>query len=334
MERRNVYVVGAGFSVGLGFPMTTNLLVDVWDRLTREVRENLAKVISFHNPGFRPARRTTFPYIEDLLTQIAVNLEMFDSSRTTTGNFTKADLIDAREELLTEIAKWFHELFQESGEPEWLKRFAERVIREKAVVVSFNWDLILDEMLFGGDVAPENYGLGKASEGPILLKPHGSLNWYEEDQIAKVAEEKRVTLHKRTKEYPAVQAFVHPRHIVSKTGRRYTPLIVPPQYLKDFSRPISKSVWRSCVEALSVAPEVFFLGYSLPGSDLQAQFIMRCGFYNQSEGLPASPKRKGATGPARVCIVNPDRASAQRIEGVLRSGQKCVWEPQKVEEWV
>jgi hypothetical protein len=117
MERRNVYVVGAGFSVGLGFPMTTNLLVDVWDLLTKDVREKLAKVISFHNPGFRPARRTTFPYIEDLLTQIAVNLEMFDSSRTTTGNFTKADLIDAREELLTEIAKWFHELFQESVNP-------------------------------------------------------------------------------------------------------------------------------------------------------------------------------------------------------------------------
>ena len=105
---------------------------------------------------------------------------MFDSSRTKTGNFTKADLVEAREELLTEIAKWFHELFQESGEPEWLKRFAERIIREKAVVISFNWDLILDEMLFGGDVAPENYGLGKASGGPILLKPHGSLNWYEE----------------------------------------------------------------------------------------------------------------------------------------------------------
>jgi hypothetical protein len=131
-----------------------------------------------------------------------------------------------------------------------------------------------------------------------------------------------------------VKAFMLPRHIISKTNRRYTPLIVPPTYIKDFSRPISVKLWRRCTEALSQANRVYVLGYSLPEADLQAHFIFRCGFHNQVKGMIKNGGgRTEPTGPAEVTVVNPDAAAARRLE--LVAGKECrfEWQPLKVEDW-
>ena len=77
-----VYVVGAGFSAGLGYPLTQTLLIDVWGRLQRSSREQLARIIKFHHPEFNAKRKTCYPNIEQLLTEIKVNRDLFDASRT------------------------------------------------------------------------------------------------------------------------------------------------------------------------------------------------------------------------------------------------------------
>jgi hypothetical protein len=112
--RDTVYVVGAGFSAGLGYPLTKNLLIAAWSRLTETSRDQLTKIIEFHHPAFSLTRTTTFPGIEPLLTEIAVNLELFDASRPAEGNFTKKQLRSSREELLSTIAQWFHSLYPQA----------------------------------------------------------------------------------------------------------------------------------------------------------------------------------------------------------------------------
>jgi hypothetical protein len=74
-SRETVYVIGAGFSAGLGYPLTKSLLIDSWDRLSESSRCQLEEIIRFHHPAFHTERKTTFPDIEQLLTEIAVNLE-------------------------------------------------------------------------------------------------------------------------------------------------------------------------------------------------------------------------------------------------------------------
>jgi phosphoribosylpyrophosphate synthetase len=55
----------------------------------------------------------------------------------------------------------------------------------------------------------------------------------------------------------------------------------------------------------------------MPTADLHAQFILRCGFHNQHEGeLTKAKKRKTATGPAKMIIVNPDQGAANRIAAI------------------
>ena len=67
------------------------------------------------------------------------------------GNFTKGDLQEAREDLLFTIGEWFHQIYKNAGERRWLSQF----------VRSFNWDLVLDQQLFEGELNSRSYGLAK-----------------------------------------------------------------------------------------------------------------------------------------------------------------------------
>jgi hypothetical protein len=335
--RDTVYVIGAGFSAGLGYPLTKNLLIEVWKRLTEHSREQLTKIIEFHHPAFSLARTTTFPGIEPLLTEIAVNLELFEASRPAEGNFTKTQLLSSREDLLSTIARWFHSLCPQAVNTPWLGQFTERLRSENAAIVSFNWDLILDQQLFGDRLGAKSYGLeNELGSEAVLLKPHGSLNWYSATHVEYVTEDKRIQIFPATKDADAVEAFLHPRQIDSKVGRRYTPLIIPPTYLKDFNAPIFRKLWNRCTDVLSTPRKLIFLGYSLPAEDLHAQFIFRCGFHNQVEGRLTAhgSSRYPATGVAEVIIVNPDQDAARRIEAVAGPKVRCKWIPQRVQDWL
>ncbi len=99
----------------------------------------------------------------------------------------------------------------------------------------------------------------------------------------------------------ASKLFLRPREIKSSAGWRYTPLIVPPTYPKDFSRPVFRRLWNRCTDVLSTPKRLVFLGYSLPAADLLAQYIFRCGFHNQIEGrLKKDGTRYPAARPADI----------------------------------
>jgi len=334
--RDTVYVIGAGFSKGLGYPLTKSLLIEVWDRLPDDSREQMTDIIKFHHPSFNVDRLTTFPDIEQLLTEMAVNLQLFDASRPAEGRFTKDQLRESREILLFEIASWFHELYGPAIKASWLSEMVQKMRSEKAAIVSFNWDLILDHRLFSSDLNSESYGLSeKLGEGPLLLKPHGSLNWYEGRQLEHVKDLKKIQIFHHRQESKCVHAFLRPRGVKSKSGKRYTPLIIPPTYLKDFKPSIFKRLWQNCTDVLSTPKRLVFLGYSLPAADLHAQFIFRCGFHNQLKGrIKDNTSRYPATGAAEVIIVNPDQDAARRIEAVAGPKIQCTWVPTPIQDWL
>ena len=104
---------------------------------------------------------------------------MFGASRRIEGAFRQEELRRIQAELLTTIAHWFHDLYEDARNVPWLEKTTALIQRENATVISFNWDLILDHVLFDGTIDASLYGLGRSERpGPRLLKPHGSLNWY------------------------------------------------------------------------------------------------------------------------------------------------------------
>ena len=339
-QRECVYVVGAGFSAGLGYPLTSDLLFRLWDKIENDgLKNKLKNVIRFHHPSFRPEKFATFPNVEQLLSEMLVNEQLFDASRQYEGKFAKGDLQKLQKDLLLKIADWFHKISQTRQQNAtnlaWLAQFRENVRKDNAAIISFNWDLELDRLLFEGNPNSASYGFSNGSSNqPILLKPHGSLNWFEEEQGKFLKDSKRVQIFK-SKGNDAVYAFLEFRAPISSKDRIYTPLIIPPVYLKNFEKPVFKALWKNCTSVLSKAKRIVFLGYSMPSADLHAQFIMRSGFHNQEDGeLGKGGKRSTATGGAEVIIVNPDRAAAERIGSIAGASYNCKWISAPVGDWI
>ncbi|MGV8180269.1 hypothetical protein [Pseudomonas aeruginosa] len=328
-----VYVIGAGLSAGLGFPTINNLLPRIWHRLERTgLAEDIGRIIRFHYPSFDPSHESTFPNIEQLLSLMQANEQLFSSSRPATGSFTSVDLRKRRQGLLLEIALWFHELQRQvlDKPAAWLLELVYQIKQQEAQVISFNWDLLLDELLFGADLRPECYGFGGESFGPRLIKPHGSLNWYEHKTGRYLKGAKKFTLEGSGED--EVLAFTEYRAPKS-TKRKYMPLIVPPVYTKQFQGGLFAHLWRTSVDVLSVASEVRFLGYSMAPADFHARFILRCGFHNQEEGvITRNGKRAIATGRSRVEVVDLDKGVPDRIQEIV--GWPCVGHVETIEDWV
>jgi len=334
-DKSIVYVIGAGLSAGLGFPTISNLLPSIWKRLENAgVAVDLGRIIRFHHPEFNPSSMETFPDIEQLLSEMQANSLLFDSSRPATGAFTASKLDTQRKLLLQELAAWFHELQVKALEncPTWLTVLAENMKKEKAQIISFNWDLVLDEILFGEKLGPSSYGLGIYRNRARLIKPHGSLNWYESHTGQHLKADRKFRLWGKGKE----KIFAFKEYRAPKSKRReYMPLIIPPIYQKTFERELFKYLWQETVSVLSTATEVRFLGYSLPTADFHARFIMRCGFHNQESGaLLEDGERAVPTGRAKVLVVDPDlkEAGFGRIEKSV--GWKCELHKMTVKDWV
>jgi hypothetical protein len=167
---RRVFVIGAGFSAGLGYPMTNDLLVKVWNRLDKEFRSKLVRIITFHHPEFDENRLTTFPELEPLLSEMQANRQLFGHTRVATGKFSPSDVRKATDELLWHVAKWFDEIHagvKTTAYP-WLKQFCEIVRDNRSTIVSFNWDLVLDEQLLEEVRGAEQYGFTLSLQGPLL----------------------------------------------------------------------------------------------------------------------------------------------------------------------
>jgi hypothetical protein len=340
MARDCIYIVGAGFSAGLGYPLTADLLQRLWPLLTDDdFRARLKKVIEFHHHGFNPEHFSSFPNVEQLLSQMEVNDQFFDMSRYYIGDFTREKLRDIQQQFLLSVADWFYNLTQtdrmKRSQDTWLKKFKERVVAERAAVISFNWDLVLDDLLFGENLDAASYGLGSVdADAPVLLKPHGSLNWFEGETGRYIKEHMRFAVHAHGSH--TIYAFRDlTRGPATQHDRVYQPLIIPPVFLKKFDNPIFTKLWQRATAEISTAKKVVFLGYSMPDADLHTQFIVRCGFYNQVRGeVTESGARVPGPGAAEVVIVNPDRGAAHRILSAVSPKSKSQWISTPAADWI
>jgi hypothetical protein len=173
-----------------------------------------------------------------------------------------------------------------------------------------------------------------SNHDPVILKPHGSLNWYSKAALRNVKRENWIEIFKRKAAADSVAAFKKPRQIISFSGKRYSPLVVAPSYLKDFSKPVFEQLWRQCSEMIGQARRVVFIGYSLPEDDLQARFILRSGFYSQVDGILGVHGRLPPTGSSDVSVVNPDSSCLSRIKEIMNPGVSVDFLKERVEDWI
>lgn len=173
--------------------------------------------------------------------------------------------------------------------PEWLSQLVRTWHEKKCAVISLNYDTIVERVActtLDDIIAPHLWRLpicrgiartsmvfgGSTPATLRLLKMHGSSNWYYSgnlddpgDQVFYVS-----VLRSDDKRERANQK------LDSETLRDKVPLIIPPVATKTgfYSNDTLRLLWHDAARYLAEAERVFFIGYSLPLTDLTLRYLL------------------------------------------------------------
>lgn len=180
-------------------------------------------------------------------------------------------------------------------------------------LISLNYDTVLDNALadqgwnprFGygfqltGDKIRivDTYPTDRALRDVLLLKPHGSLNWFTKGSVKNY---ERLLLRRRP---PQVQMTRVPKANV-RAG--FVRLFIPPLYVKFFSNPFWRRLWDRSFERLIQAEALVIIGCSLIETDFHLRSIM---------GSALSRRRRKFK---RIVIVEPSPRVRRELKSFLR----------------
>jgi hypothetical protein len=163
---------------------------------------------------------------------------------------------------------------------------------DEHVFISFNWDEEIEIELNdkGGDVSYNLERWRRTRETHLMLKPHGSIGWYDLKQsignpeIYYVGEDSGLPRSERR-----LIAFEENQLPVDVTGEPHSPLgcppvITPPTFAKQFEYPEQQLIWQDVIRAATGAHEFVFLGYSAPPDDYLTRAAIRCALRNSRHG--------------------------------------------------
>jgi len=193
-------------------------------------------------------------------------------------------------------------------------------------VITFNYDLSIDYALFRNDF-PINYCLTSNEESRVgeinLIKLHGSLNWFEgkskKNIIPYEIERKKIPIsnfqryQNGEKYYFNIFDKITDNKIFYK-GQNYNvipePFIIPPTWDKSIYHQELSRVWNQAASDLSIAENIYVIGYSLPVTDSFFKYLYALG----SEGVKIIE---------RFWVFNPDEENVKpRFEEFIGTGIK------------
>lgn len=202
-------------------------------------------------------------------------------------------------------------------------RFHDLIVKNhilaRDVIVSFNYDWVLEKSLkkrWPSWGQPGDYGWGRERRPnyqnkklPLLLKPHGSLDWQIRSKRFKLADRAKfsVLLAKR-KVLPASIGIIPPVLMKDEEERGYLPEI----------RMHYDEIWNRIDKAISRAKKIVFIGYSLPRGDTRAYRTI----------LSAAAKRA-----CKIEIVNPEGARLRDELSLIFGKNSVKWEYTSLEAY-
>jgi hypothetical protein len=274
---KRVFILGAGMSVPLGVPAASRLLFNVLKFCAEQGQSNrdLDKFLEYLYPNINSPGGC--PNIEDVLALIDVGLSSDQIIRQ--PGWTNQEIAKIREFLVGAIARYMWSLLPTNSSDatarfvvdhpgpwtpmiELVKNYASGV----GVIVTFNWDLNIERAAaFAG--MSYSYGEEEFRAQVRIIKPHGSLNWF---QIADPVSEKNagfVRLGANLAYYPY---FEYGRFDFVGKG----PFIVPPTPFKTFDFPELREMWRQVHSSVRDAEDIAVVGYSLPPEDQLARLVL------------------------------------------------------------
>ncbi len=309
---KTAYVIGAGFSVGVGAPSQSNLINSAFALDTAQLPEH---------------ERTTFEQyrseFEEFLSEDLCTDKQNFNSVTLENVFTPLDrciidntsfrgrsriaVVKLRQHISAVIMITIKQCMREPSATDYVTQFAHRLVEKKrqagaandpVAVLSLNWDIALDNAL-RREIA-ENEGVvdyccyvtsynryekvmpgllarGKGMFNLKLLKLHGSMNWLQCPQCQRlfVTYFQKIAIHEFVKE-PTCRFCT--RNFRSSGARisnsKLSSQLIMPTFLKDLNNVQLKLIWQNAGIEIAEATHLVFMGYSFPEADFELRQLL------------------------------------------------------------
>jgi hypothetical protein len=321
-----VFVLGAGATRGCSFvdptrfpcipPLDGDFFTQLQrvgnDKHTALIGQVMRDVVQLFGPNFDATMETVFTTLEHTIRM----LETTGDNRA----FKKKDLKEKRDRLEQAIAVVLEESLTEkrrgrsSHSPQQCKyhqRLVQDVLKPGDVVVSFNYDCVIDFALkrYGDDKWNAHYGYGfnLGSRGSAL---EGDGFWQPKKQAAEETTVRVYKLH-GSLHFDVDDGFDPPG--IKLKQRPYTRqagdmkfTIIPPEWHKAYDEGVFATLWQKAAGAINRAEHIVAIGYSLPATDLHANALFRTSI--RAKRLKS------------LVAVNPDREARKRTRTVLQRG--------------
>lgn len=305
--REIVYFLGAGATKAdfPAAPLGDELLHAILSQGEFSVLRSLLERLFDAQSLQRDAPQNLRPRLDDVFTLLESSI---NGRAPIPLGMTLEDVISCRSLLIAAIAKTIERVLGQARGP-LAVRFAQFLRDTPQIVVSTNYDVVMDNALFECDNL--NYGVtvrsavgrsGAVPEGRPderryyradprydhlvrkghvpLLKLHGSLNWLSCPRC----DELDVTLLEKG----TAEILTFPE--LGRCGfgfctARYQALLVGPSLEQRYENRILREVWTQAELALSRAERLIVVGYSLPEADYLIRAMLARHFSKRSEGV-------------------------------------------------
>ena len=190
-------------------------------------------------------------------------------------------------------------------------------------IISFNYDVALDYALSCSDMAPY-YSLSNEKQRVIkLLKLHGSLNWFLDDDknIHPVLIDEYIQRLASNLTPVSMLARSDISLNIRENAKEYfktknitidnMPVIVPPAWNKTEYHDALSSVWKQAATELSECEYLFIIGYSLPDTDAYFKLLYALGSCSNEKLF------------RKIIICNPDKDVESRFASIFGPGAQA-----------
>ena len=239
--------------------------------------------------------------IEELLTNIEIDIDKNSSTR----------LNNIRHNIIKLIRNLLYKLIEEVRlETSDYNTFIEKHLNKEDTIISFNWDLLLDDVLkreqflkgdflnkeenqyynfykdlsshgenTWGRVTPKKPYIEYSGITGYYLKLHGSVDWlYCSNEKCRAY----------GKVYPSLKYME--KHYCAECNEEMNYLLIPPVLNKKYNKyPFIRTIWNKATKEIQCAEKLIIWGYSLPPTDFYSNWLLRQARENIKELILINP---------------------------------------------
>lgn len=313
IRSNRVFILGAGFSASAGVPLTPELFRTAMDTFRANLPGVFSRIDSYARVCYQIAENEEPDYASVGLAELCTFLAYIEL-RECGGGERWADE-GCREKLALRyyLSKVIAKRTPVGDEvPDLYVSFAQQ-LHQGDVVLSFNWDCLLEKAL---DQVGKPYTYDFDGTGIWLFKLHGSINW----RVGELPDKARLDWTPVSVANPLDGKRVHSAHDLTfpQTWDYFPPLgeaqpfLVLPGYGKAFDVRMLSVLWYKPEWAFAFTHDVYIIGLSLSRDDffIRSFFLHRLRHIHRYTGVP------GRT----ITIINPDVAAEENYGFCLFSG--------------